>query len=166
MEPAPDSDARQARPTVGHPRAEPPPKRILVVDDSPPMRAILRSMLRTDNVSNWEIVEAANASEFLDAISSQAPFDMVLLDVQMPGMDGFTACRILRERDREVPVVFVTSEAGLGSFGEGRSSGGDSYLVKPFSPAALKAALHALTSVRRREAVSPAAAPQPCGEPA
>ncbi len=129
------------------------------------MRAILRSMLRTDSFSNWEIVEAANASEFLDAISSQAPFDMVLLDVQMPGMDGFTACRTLRERDKEVPVVFVTSEAGLGSFGEGRSSGGDSYLVKPFSPAALKVTLHALTSIRRRGG-SPEAAPQPTGKPA
>jgi len=164
MEPAPDPETPHARPARRHP--VPPLKRILVVDDSAPMRAILRTMLRTDKSSTWEIVEAANASEFQDAISSRAPFDMVLLDVQMPDLNGFAACRSLRERDRNVPVVFVTSEADLGSFGEGRSAGGDSYLVKPFSPAALKAALHALTNVRRREGVSPAAALQACEEPA
>lgn len=164
MEPAHDPQTRPDWPTRAYP--EPPRKRILVVDDSPPMRAILRTMLRTDRSSTWEIVEAANASEFQDAISLQAPFDIVLLDVQMPDLNGFAACRTLRERDREVPVVFVTSEADLGSFSEGRSSGGDSYLVKPFSQAALKAALHALTSVRRRAAVSPATTLQACEEPA
>jgi CheY-like chemotaxis protein len=130
-------------------REEIPARRILVVDDSPPMRALVRTVLRTDKSTSWTIAEASNGAEALDLISSQPRCDVVLLDVQMPGMDGFTACRRLRERDRQVPVVFLTAEGDRGSFDWGRASGGDSYLVKPFSPAALKAALHVLASLRR-----------------
>ncbi len=132
-------------------KTEVPVKRILIVDDSLPMRMILRTMLLTDNTAEWQIVEARGGQEFLDAVSSQPPFDIVMLDVQMPDIDGFTACRILRQRDQRVPVVFVTSESDLASFSRGRTAGGDSYLVKPFSPAALKATLHVLTSMTRRE---------------
>jgi CheY-like chemotaxis protein len=133
-----------------HPHPAPPVKRILVVDDSPPMRAIVRAMLQADTSTSWDIAEATNGAEFLQTISSQTPFDVVLLDVQMPDMDGFTACRSFRERERRVPVVFLTAEGDRGSFDQGRACGGDSYLVKPFSPAALKAALHVLTSLKRR----------------
>jgi two-component system alkaline phosphatase synthesis response regulator PhoP len=129
--------------------AERPVKRILVVDDSAPMRAMLRSMLLTDNATCWEMVEAVSGADFLELISSQAAFDAVLLDVQMPGMDGFTACRLFREQHRRTPVVFLTAEGDRGSFDQGRASGGDSYLAKPFSPAALKTVLHVLTDLRR-----------------
>jgi CheY-like chemotaxis protein len=146
------SDAPQLTTRRTGERARPdeiPARRILVVDDSPPMRAVLRTMLRTDRSTSWTIVEASNGVEALDVISSQPPFDVVLLDVQMPGMDGFTVCRRLRERHPRVSVVFLTAEGDRGSFDRGRASGGDSYLVKPFSPAALKAALHVLTSLKR-----------------
>ncbi len=130
-------------------RGERPVKRILLVDDSAPMRAILRSMLLTDNSTSWDIAEATSGAEFLELASSQSPFDVILLDVQMPGMDGFTACRRFRDGNRQVPVVFLTAEGDRGSFDRGRSSGGDSYLAKPFSPAALKAVLHVFTDLRR-----------------
>ncbi|HUL79368.1 MAG TPA: response regulator [Vicinamibacteria bacterium] len=125
-------------------------KRILVVDDSPPMRAILTAMLRTDKATRWGIAEAGGGSEFLDALALQPQFDSIVLDVQMPDMDGFSACRILRELNRETPVLFVTAEGDPSSYAKGRTAGGDSYLVKPFTPSALRSALSALTSLHRK----------------
>lgn len=138
--------------SAGGTRAERPVKRLLLADDSAAARAILLAMLRADDSTRWEVCEAANGPEFLDAVALQAPFDVVVLDVRMPGMDGFSACRILREANRKVPVLFVTAEGDPGSFATGHAVGGDSYLVKPFSASGLRAALHALTSLTRRQA--------------
>jgi len=152
--------ATQVRQRVGAARAERTVKRLLVADDSAPMRAILLAMLRADDSTRWEVVEAASGIELLDAVAEQAPFDVVVLDVQMPGMDGFSACRVLRELNRELPVLFVTAEGDPGSFAMGRAVGGDSYLVKPFSASGLRTALHVLTNVKRRQtANAPATSP-------
>lgn len=130
----------------------PPAKRILTVDDNPVMRATLRAMLRTDSDYRWEVVEATSGPDFLLALSLHAPFDVVSLDVQMPGMDGFAACRALRDVDPLVPVLFLTAEGDPASYIKGRVAGGDSYLCKPFSASGLMAALHVLVSLKRRVA--------------
>jgi CheY-like chemotaxis protein len=155
------STATPTRPAPRMGRLAPPTRRILVVDDSPAMHAVIRSMLRDDNVTSWDMVAASSGPGLLDAVSSQGPFDVILLDVQMPGMDGFTACSALRERGCRVPVVFVTAETDLESFRRGRASGGDSYLVKPFSATALRAGLHVFTSMARRETATPPDAAEP-----
>ncbi len=134
-----------------------PIRRILIVDDSLPMRALVRGMLLADRSVSWEVTEASSGSEFLHLSSTLPTFDIILLDVQMPSMDGFTACRIFRGRDRQVPVIFLTAEGDRRSFDEGIGCGADSYLVKPFSPARLKAAIHVLTTLKRRAASDPAA---------
>jgi two-component system, OmpR family, response regulator len=125
-------------------------KRVLTVDDSAPMRAMLRSMLETDSSVRWDVVQASSGTEFLEAVAQQAAFDLFVLDVQMPGMDGFTVCRTLRELNQEVPVLFVTAEGAPADYSQGRLAGGDSYLVKPFSAPALLTAVHMLVSLKRR----------------
>jgi DNA-binding response OmpR family regulator len=65
-------------------------------------------------------------------------------------MDGFTVCRILRELNQQVPVLFVTAEATPCDYSQGRLAGGDSYLVKPFLAPALLTAVHMLVSLKRR----------------
>jgi two-component system response regulator ResD len=132
------------------PREEAPVKRVLTVDDSAPMRAMLRSMLETDSWIRWEVVQAGSGVEFLDALALQAPFDLCVLDVMMPGMDGYAVCRILRDLNQQVPVLFVTAEGTPGNYSQGRLAGGDSYLVKPFSAPALLTAVHMLVSLKRR----------------
>jgi len=127
-------------------------KRVLTADDSATMRAMLRSILGNDAAVRWEIVQASTGAEFLEALAQQGPFDLCILDVQMPGMDGYSACRSLRELNQQVPVLFVTGEGDPGSYGQGRQAGGDSYLVKPFSSSALLSATHMLVSLKRRVA--------------
>jgi CheY-like chemotaxis protein len=131
-------------------REEAPVKRVLTVDDSAPMRAMLRSMLETDSSVRWEVVQAGSGVEFLDALALQAPFDLCVLDVLMPGMDGYAVCRILRELNQQVPVLFVTAESTPGNYSQGRLAGGDSYLVKPFSAPAFLTAVHMLVNLKRR----------------
>jgi CheY-like chemotaxis protein len=132
-----------------------PTRRILIVDDCLVSRTLMRSMLRADRDIDWQVVEAGSGEEFLEAVSaptvaSQDGFDVIVLDVQMPGMGGLEACRVLREVDNSVPILFVTADASRDGFRKGREAGGDSYLTKPFSRAGLKAALAVLTSLKRR----------------
>jgi len=136
-------------------RAKPSTKRILIVDDSALMRSMLRAMLHADHGRDWLITEAASGEEFLRTLAVSEPFDMILLDVQMPGMGGFAACTALREVDKRVPVVFVTAERDLESFRAGRRVGGDTYLVKPVTQAALRSAISTLMSLERKPVVGP-----------
>lgn len=130
------------------------PKRILIVDDSPLVRAMVRAMLHADTGQRWAITEVESGDAMLRAMATAEPFDAVLLDVHMPGMGGFAACAALRQRDGEVPVVFLTAERDLESFRKGRLVGGDAYLVKPVTHGALRSALSMLTSLGRRRRVS------------
>ena len=116
------------------------------------MRAMLRSMLETDPSVRWEVVQASCGAEFLEVLAQRSAFDLCVLDVQMPGMDGYEVCRVLREVDQRVPVLFVTAEGDPANYGHGRQAGGDSYLVKPFSSSALLTAVHVLVSLTRRSA--------------
>lgn len=111
---------------------------------------MLRAMLRADKNQEWEITEAASGAEVARTMATNQAFDAVLLDVQMPDMDGFAVCKALREVDKQVPVLFVTADRGSASFGKGHKAGGDSYLVKPVSQTTLKSALDVLTTLRRR----------------
>jgi two-component system cell cycle response regulator DivK len=112
-------------------------KRILVVEDQPDSRRIIRDMLA---LTDYEIIEAENGEEALAAIAKQRP-DLILMDVQMPIMDGYTATRRIKEDAtlRSIPIIAVTSYALSGEEKKARTAGCDDYVPKPFSPRQLLA---------------------------
>ena len=127
------------------------PKRILVVDDHAPTRTLIRSILDAEKNESYEVVEAANGTECLMAADQKGPFDLILLDIRLPDMDGFKVCRALRHVDQGVPIVFVTSQGELKDFQAGRDAGGDSYLVKPIARQALRSVVALFTNVQRNK---------------
>jgi len=101
-------------------------QKILVADDEPEIREVLRMMLGSEG---YEIREAVNADE---AVEQAEYVDLVILDVMMPGESGIQACTRIRERTN-VPILFLTAKSGEHDKVIGFSAGGDDYLVKPFS---------------------------------
>lgn len=124
-------------------------KRILVVDDHAPTVALVRAILDAEKHTQYEVVEASTGTECLKAMDQKGPFDLILLDVNLPDMDGFSVCRALRHVETRVPIVFVTAQGDLKDFAAGREAGGDSYLVKPISRNGLKAIVGLLTNIDR-----------------
>ena len=115
---------------------------ILIVDDEPQGRTTLEALLHT---SGYRLVFAANGAEALAQAASLAP-DLILLDVMMPGMDGFEVCRRLRADSTvaEVPVIMLTALDDRDSRLRGIEAGADDFITKPFRPRALSARLKAL----------------------
>ena len=112
-------------------------KRVLVVEDQPDSRQIIRDMLAP---TDYEITEAENGEEALAAITQQRP-DLILMDVQMPIMDGYTATRRIKADAalRSIPIIAVTSYALSDEEKKARAAGCDDYVSKPFSPRQLLA---------------------------
>jgi two-component system, cell cycle response regulator DivK len=111
-------------------------KRILVVEDQPDSRQIIRDMLAG---TDYEITEAENGEEALTAIEKQRP-DLILMDIQLPIMDGYTATNQIKANPalRSIPIIAVTSYA-LASEETKARAGCDDYVTKPFSPRQLLA---------------------------
>ena len=107
-------------------------KRILVVEDQPDNRQIIRDMLAP---TDYEITEAENGEQALTAIAKQRP-DLILMDIQLPVMDGYTATRQIKADPpfRSIPIIAVTSYALSGEEKKARAAGCDDYVPKPFSP--------------------------------
>ena len=112
-------------------------KRILVVEDQPDSRQIIRDMLAG---SDYEITEAENGEEALTAIEKQRP-DLILMDIQLPIMDGYTATNQIKANPalRSIPIIAVTSYALGSEEKKARAAGCDDYVTKPFSPRQLLA---------------------------
>ena len=125
------------------------PKRILIVDDHVPTRALIRTILEAEKSEQFEVIEAGTGTECLKAADGQGPFDLILLDVNLPDMDGYSVCRAIRHVDKKVPIVFVTAKGDLKDYTAGREAGGDSYLVKPIARAALRSIVNLFTSIER-----------------
>lgn len=119
--------------------------RILVVEDEAPMR---RALVETLAAEGYRVRAAIHGPEGLEMAMTE-PFDLVLLDVMMPGLDGYAVCRALRERGRDMPVLMLTAKAMVDDRVEGLDAGADDYLVKPFSLRELLARVRAL--LRRRD---------------
>ena len=102
-------------------------KKILYADDDPEIREALRLLL---DCEGYETVEAADGEEVLRLLDDTV--DLVILDVMMPGMNGYSACAEIRKRSA-VPVLFLTAKSRDSDMTMGFSAGGDDYLVKPFS---------------------------------
>jgi DNA-binding response OmpR family regulator len=127
-------------------------KKVLVVDDHVPTRALIKTILQAEKTDKFEVVEAATGTDCLKAADSRGPFDLVLLDVNLPDMDGYSVCRAIRHVDQTVPIIFVTAKGDLKDYTAGREAGGDSYLVKPIARAALRSIVNLFTSIERSRA--------------
>ena len=107
-------------------------KRILVVDDQPDNRQIIRDMLAP---TDYEITEAENGELALAAVAKQRP-DLILMDIQLPIMDGYTATSRIKSDPtlRSIPIIAVTSYVLSGEEKKARAAGCDDYVPKPYSP--------------------------------
>lgn len=127
-------------------------KRVLVVDDHAPTRTFVRTVLESEKTDSFEVVEAATGADCLKAFDSKGPFDLVILDVGLPDLDGYQVCKGLRSVDKKVPIVFVTARGEIKDYGLGREAGADSYIVKPIARGALRSMVLLFTSVERKKA--------------
>src|ERR1700738_4254095 len=112
-------------------------KRILVVEDQEDNRRIARGLLRAND---YEVMEAENGEEALAAVAKQRP-DLILMDIQLPVMDGYEATRRIKADPAlsAIPVIAVTSYALSGDEEKARAAGCDDFVPKPFSPRQLLA---------------------------
>ncbi len=126
------------------------PPRVLVVDDEPPIRAVVRGFLERDGL---EVVEAADGPSAVEAARSAQP-DVIVLDVMLPGFDGLEVLRQVRAFSDPM-VVLLTARTDEVDRIVGLRVGADDYVTKPFSAAELAARVEALLR-RRRTAPAPA----------
>jgi two-component system cell cycle response regulator DivK len=112
-------------------------KRILVVEDQEDNRQIIRDML---GATGYELTEAENGVEALAAVAKHK-FDLILMDIQMPVMDGYEATRRIKAdpANKGIPIIAVTSYALSGDDQKARDAGCDDYVPKPYSPRQLMA---------------------------
>jgi DNA-binding NtrC family response regulator len=103
-------------------------QRVLVVDDDPEIRKLLVELLRS---AGFEALQAANGAEGLARFQQDSP-SAVLLDVNMPGMDGMQVLREARRLDPSTPIILVTAQRGIGSAIEAVKEGAYDYITKPF----------------------------------
>jgi len=135
-----------ARPGAAvHELARPHPvARLLVVDDDDDMRALLRRTLESDG---YEVAERDRAAQVLDTLRS-SPFDLIILDKEMPGLNGLDLLPMLQREFPNLPVVFVTAFGGRQVETSALRLGAASYLEKPFRLGQLLDAIDGLISSR------------------
>jgi len=116
--------------------------RVLVIDDEEPIRLLCRVNLEAEGM---QVVEAADGRSGLDAARAAVP-DVVLLDVMMPGLDGWRVAEELLDdpRTEAIPIVFLTARAELRDRARGIDLGGVDYVTKPFNPVDLAPLVRAL----------------------
>ena len=118
--------------------------KILVVDDELSIRRLLRNTLER---ANYQVVEAVNGREAVEA-AAEEDYDLVLMDVQMPEMDGLEATRLIRKHEfgtgRHTPIAALTAHAMAGDRERCLDAGMDEYVAKPFNPSDLENRLAAL----------------------
>ncbi len=124
--------------------------RILTVEDDERIRTAVRMALEDEG---WEVAESDNGEDAL-LMFGQHPTDVVLIDIMLPGIDGFDVCRSIR-RVSDVPIVMVTARADTHDVVAGLEAGADDYLTKPFAPKELSARIRALLR-RSRSGGAPA----------
>jgi len=120
--------------------------RILCVDDEPLNLSLLEAML---SPRGYDVVSAVNGPEALEKIAAER-IDICLLDVMMPGMDGFEVCRRIKSDDlhRNIPVVMVTSYADMENRIRGIEAGAEDFISKPFDSAEVLARIKMLLHVK------------------
>ncbi|MGH9298648.1 MAG: response regulator transcription factor, partial [Acidimicrobiales bacterium] len=117
--------------------------RILLVEDDERIRASMRLSLEDEG---YEVEETGSGEEALEAHAAALlgePFDLLVVDIMLPGMDGFDCCRELR-RMSTVPIIMVTARTDTHDVVAGLEAGADDYVTKPFEPKELAARIRAL----------------------
>jgi DNA-binding response OmpR family regulator len=121
---------------------------ILAVEDDERIRTAVRLALEDEG---WDVEEAESGERALEVFGG-GPFDVVLIDLMLPGIDGFELCRSVR-RNSDVPIIMVTARTDTHDVVAGLEAGADDYLTKPFEPKELSARIRAL--LRRVRPSSP-----------
>jgi len=126
-------------------------KKILIVDDNPRNVEVVANLLSGDNYDIEFAVSGTEAIEWVD----KAVFDLILMDIMMPGIDGYEACRKIKEKEacRDIPVIFLTAKTDTESLSKAFQAGGVDYVSKPFRSTELLArvATHLELKQRREE---------------
>lgn len=117
-------------------------KRVLVVEDTEDNRRIVRDLLTS---AGYELIEASDGPSGVAMAARRGP-DLILMDIQLPGMDGYEATRRIKAQPElsHIPVIAVTSYALSGDEVKARAAGCDEYIAKPFSSRELLAQVRAL----------------------
>ena len=139
-----------------HPRTVPNAPRVLIVEDETPIRELVALHVRLESL---EPVEVGDGAEALKRARAER-FDLIVLDVMLPGLDGVTVCRAIRREsaNRETPMLMLTARHEEADRVLGLDAGADDYLTKPFGVRELMARVRALLR-RRGSPVSEATAP-------
>ena len=123
--------------------------RLLVVDDEPNIRDLLASSLR---FAGYDVLSAGDGTEALRLATTEKP-DLVILDVMLPDMDGFTVTRKLRASGIDMPSLFLTAKDDMRDKVEGLQAGGDDYVTKPFGLEEVVARINAILRRTKHSAV-------------
>ncbi|MNZ40792.1 Transcriptional regulatory protein OmpR [compost metagenome] len=126
-------------------------EKILVVDDDARLRRLLERFLDEQGYR----VRAVENTEQMDRLLARELFQLVVLDLMMPGEDGLSACRRLREQGNQIPIIMLTAKGDESSRIQGLELGADDYLAKPFNPRELLARIRAV--LRRQTPLVPGA---------
>lgn len=129
--------------------------KILLADDEVSIQKLISGLLEDEG---HECVCVEDGTDALEAFEN-ASFDLVILDVMMPRMDGFATCRELRTRGVTVPVIFLSAKGDIVDKGIGFAAGGDDYMTKPFDPRELL--MHIEAHLRRAHMDVAPAKPEP-----
>lgn len=125
-----------------------PKNHILVIDDDTRLRGLLQKYLSNND---FDVSEAANATEALSLIQLFS-FDLLVMDVMMPGKDGYTLTKQLRETDYDTPILMLTAMGDIDNRITGLENGADDYLTKPFEPKELLLRIHNI--LRRAQSIA------------
>lgn len=115
--------------------------RILAVDDEPDLRQLLGIHLRA---KGYDVLEAGDGYQAVETVRLDCTIDLVIMDIMMPGISGVEACARIREFS-PVPILFLTAKSQISDKADAYDSGGDDYLVKPFSRSELLMKVESLT---------------------
>ena len=115
---------------------------ILVVDDDPDIRELVGQIL-SDN--NYDLVTAADGEEALEIIKNRR-FDLIIMDLMMPGISGMEVCQQIKQDPdlSEIPIIMLTAKAGISDRIDGFMIGADEYITKPFDPIKLETRVHTI----------------------
>ena len=134
-------------------------RKILVVEDEDAIREVVALNLR---LAGYEVTEAASAEQALAVFSPSAGFDVAVLDIMLPGMNGFSLCETIRRDSASIGIIMLSAKTLETDKIKGLSIGADYYMTKPFSVSELLARVEALVRRVGRQGAS-SAAPEPDG---
>ena len=121
-------------------------RKVLVVEDEASIRELIALNLQ---MAGWEVLEAENGERGLRRLKEEGPCDAAVLDVMLPGIDGFSLCESIRRDDQNIGIIILSAKGLEEDKIRGLSIGADDYMTKPFSAQELLARIRAMTRVSR-----------------